>query len=39
VILGFTLERLREAGPALFLRHPSLSDCLFVSARQRILIE
>lgn len=39
VILGFTPERLREKGPALFRRHPSLNDALFVAAHERILIE
>jgi hypothetical protein len=39
VILGFSPDRLRELGPALFLRHPTLDDCLLVSAHQRILIE
>jgi amino acid transporter len=39
VILGFTRERLAEKGSAVFLRHPTMAECLFVAARQRILIE
>ena len=39
VIFGFTEERLRERGGELFMRHQGLHDVLFVSAKQRILIE
>ena len=39
VIFGFTEERLKERGAELFMRHQSLHDVLFVSAKQRILIE
>ena len=39
VILGFTEERLKEKGPSLLKRHPALKETLFVSARQRILID
>ncbi|HEX6314088.1 MAG TPA: hypothetical protein VFZ73_04485, partial [Gemmatimonadaceae bacterium] len=39
VILGFTSERLAERGPRIFLRHEYLAECLFVQARERILIE
>jgi hypothetical protein len=39
VILGFTEPRLREKGTELLLRHPDLSDVLFVSAQERVLIE
>lgn len=39
VILGFTEERLKEKGIAIFQRHPGLKETLFVSARQRILID
>jgi hypothetical protein len=39
VILGFTEERLREKGMDLLLRHPDLSDVLFVSAEERVRIE
>ena len=39
VILGFTSERLAEKGSHLFNRFASLRDVLWVSAKQRILIE
>lgn len=39
VILGFTMDRLKEKGTELFQRHSELRDVLFVAARQRILIE
>jgi hypothetical protein len=39
VIFGFTEARLRKKGPELFMRHRDLTDVLFVSAEQRILIE
>jgi amino acid transporter len=39
VILGFTEQRLKEKGRELLLRHPDLSDVLFVSAQERVLIE
>jgi len=39
VILGLTADRLGEKGTELLLRHPDLKDVLFVSARQRILID
>jgi len=39
VIFGVTPERLREKGEELLLRHGGLHDVLFVSARQRILID
>lgn len=39
VIFGFTEERLKERGGELFMRHQTLHDVLFVSAKQRILIE
>ena len=39
VIMGFTEERLEEKGTDIFLRHPDLRDVLWVSARQKILIE
>ncbi len=39
VILGFTAERLRQKGFELLLRHPELSDVLFVSAQERVAIE
>jgi solute carrier family 12 sodium/potassium/chloride transporter 2 len=39
VIMGFTEERLRQKGIALFKRHPDLKETLFVSASQRISIE
>ncbi len=39
VVLGFTEERIQEKGRELFLRQPELRDVLFVSARQRIVIE
>lgn len=38
-ILGLTADRLGEKGTELMLRHPALKDVLFVSARQRILID
>jgi hypothetical protein len=38
-VFGFTDERLREKGSALFLRHPALRETLFVSAQEQILIE
>jgi len=39
VVLGFTEQRLREKGTDLLLRHPDLTDVLFVSAQERVLIE
>ena len=39
VILGFTEQRLQEKGRDLLLRHPDLSDVLFVSAQERVRIE
>jgi hypothetical protein len=39
VIFGITPERLRDKGEDLLLRHGGLHDVLFVSARQRILID
>ena len=39
VILGFTEDRLRDKGTALFQRHPTLRDVLFVSAEETIFIE
>ena len=39
VILGFTDEQLENKSIEHFHRHPELKDVLFVSARQRILIE
>jgi len=39
VIFGFTDEQLAARGAELFLRHQGLRDVLFVSAKQRILIE
>jgi solute carrier family 12 sodium/potassium/chloride transporter 2 len=39
VVLGFTEDRLREKGAELLLRHPSLSDILFVAAEETIFIE
>ncbi|KPJ92444.1 MAG: hypothetical protein AMS18_07380 [Gemmatimonas sp. SG8_17] len=39
VILGLTAERLRQKGFDLLLRHPELSDVLFVSAQERVAIE
>ncbi len=39
VIFGFTLPRLQDKGPKLFLRHPDLTDVLFVNAYDRIIIE
>jgi hypothetical protein len=39
VILGFTEQRLQEKGSELLLRHPELSDVLFVSAQERVRIE
>jgi hypothetical protein len=39
VVVGVTEERLQEKGAELLLRHPTLKDVLFVSAKQRILID
>ena len=39
VVLGLTPDRLREKGTELLVRHPALTDVLFVSAQQRILID
>ncbi len=39
VLLGFIRERLQSKGSALLLRHPDLSDVLFVSAAETIVIE
>jgi amino acid transporter len=39
VVLGFTEERLHEKGREIFLRHPDLREVLYVSARERIVIE
>lgn len=39
VIMGFTQDRLEEKGNDIFLRHSELKDVLFVSAKQKILIE
>ena len=39
VVLGLTEARLREKGTEILLRHPSLSDVLFVSAEEAIAIE
>ena len=39
VVLGFTEERIHEKGREIFLRHEGLRDVLFVSARERIVIE
>jgi hypothetical protein len=39
VVMGITLERLREKGPDLLTRHPALAEVLFVLASERVLIE
>lgn len=39
VMMGFTDERLERRGKELFQRFPSLRDVLFVSAKERILID
>jgi hypothetical protein len=39
VLLGFTQERLQEKGTEILLRHPELSEVLWVSASQRIPID
>jgi hypothetical protein len=39
VVMGFTLERLRERGAETFTRHGELKDVLFVSAAEHIVIE
>jgi len=39
VIMGMTLERLRERGGELLMRHPELGDVLWVNAMEKVLIE
>lgn len=39
VVCGFTDERVQEKGPGYFLRHPALTDVLWVQAQQQVLIE
>jgi hypothetical protein len=39
VIMGLTLERLRDGGADRLLRHPSLGEVLFVSAAEKIGID
>ena len=38
-VVGFTTERLADKGAALFDRHPTLADVLFVCGRQEIRID
>lgn len=39
VILGMTLDRIRERGRDLVMRHPDLGDVLFVAAADEVVIE
>jgi len=39
VVMGFTVDRLRDKGGELLMRHGELGDVLFVCAGQQVRIE